>query len=661
MNSRISKIDVILIVMAVVALIGLGVFFLHVSDVQKEQQQQIHQEGVQQMEAFKEHEQLVVAKKELSLSYDGAGVVSLINKSAVELDVSGYLVKINETALAQMESGLVLAPGESHDISLEKSVEDGQNVVSVYEGNGELLYRYLLSELAEQGEAPRFSALSGFYDAGFKLSITAPEGTTIYYTTDGTTPSMDSDVYSEPIAVINRAGEAAEYATKRGITTSEFVPEDVDKCTIVKAIAVDGAGNISEETTGIYFVGLSTKLMYADMPFLVMQADAEELFDYFEGIYVGGVDYENALAAGVSTTWRGNYYNQKTIEASVVMFDADKRLTYKSDGWLGVVADDFTVMGQKSMLFTAKEYASRETFAGTLFYKENASVFFNNGKTDYSIKVRQMVAQDVAKKLDMDYAMLVPCAVFLNGEYWGVYLLEGESKAAIAEKYDILPENVEVNQLVAGENSHPEFQQLYEYIISNDMALQEHYDKVCQRVDIENYADYVCMSMYLANANYGTAVEMWRAGSTGSWRFVLPDMSSSMGIGNVNSFSINSYLYPGVTGDEMLNSLMCNASFRELLQNRMNHLLELTADEEWISSLTAELIAKYRKPMVASFNRYIKSMSDGGFDNKVQDMVYFLKERSEYITAYTDEFVSQEYIFSLKEDGVEDGSSRLEQ
>ena len=48
--------------------------------------------------------------------------------------------------------------------------------------------------------------------------------------------------------------------------------------------------------------------MYRDLPVLSLTVDPVELFDYFGGNYVTGVDYENALAADDLRFDSANYY-----------------------------------------------------------------------------------------------------------------------------------------------------------------------------------------------------------------------------------------------------------------------------------------------------------------------------------------------------------------
>lgn len=78
-------------------------------------------------------------------------------------------------------------------------------------------------------EAPTFSVASGTYTSELTVELkTATDGTTIYYTTDGSEPSENSSKYESAITV--------------------------DKSTVIKAIAVDGEGNKSTVSSAQYSI-----------------------------------------------------------------------------------------------------------------------------------------------------------------------------------------------------------------------------------------------------------------------------------------------------------------------------------------------------------------------------------------------------------------------
>ena len=88
--------------------------------------------------------------------------------------------------------------------------------------------------------------------------------------------------------------------------------------------------------------------MYRDLPVLSLTVDPVELFDYFGGNYVTGVDYENALAADDLRFDSANYYRGGEMNAHVEYFEADRYLTYAEGRKSGLRAEKFSYDGSGS-------------------------------------------------------------------------------------------------------------------------------------------------------------------------------------------------------------------------------------------------------------------------------------------------------------------------
>ena len=123
--------------------------------------------------------------------------------------------------------------------------------------SNEKLAAYVIPTL----KAPAFSAESGFYADPFALSLSAEEGQRIYYTTDGSEPTAESTLYEEPFLIEDGSGRENCYADIEGISRDgDYRPKNrIDKGTVVKAAAVNEAGEVSETASAVYFVGLKGK------------------------------------------------------------------------------------------------------------------------------------------------------------------------------------------------------------------------------------------------------------------------------------------------------------------------------------------------------------------------------------------------------------------
>ena len=148
---------------------------------------------------------------------------------------------------------------------------------------------------------PSFSAESGFYNSGFSLSIDVPEGTTVYYTLDGSDPTSSSEKYTGPISVKDMTSEPNKLSARTDITayTDILAPEEgVLKAAVVRAAAVDAQGRTSDIITKTYFIGSTNVDKYKNMKVISLVTDPDNLFDYEKGIYVKGKVYDEQNGGG---------------------------------------------------------------------------------------------------------------------------------------------------------------------------------------------------------------------------------------------------------------------------------------------------------------------------------------------------------------------------
>lgn len=156
---------------------------------------------------------------------------------------------------------------------------------------------------------PSFSAESGFYDNSFSLTIDVPQGTTVYYTTDGSDPTTESEKYSSAITVKDMTSEPNKYSARTDITayTDILAPDEgVLKAAVIRAIAVDSQGRSSEIVTKTYFVGSANVERYRKMKVISLVTDPDNLFDYEKGIYVKGKVYDEGGSGGWTFPGMGN-------------------------------------------------------------------------------------------------------------------------------------------------------------------------------------------------------------------------------------------------------------------------------------------------------------------------------------------------------------------
>lgn len=404
-----------------------------------------------------------------------------------------------------------------------------------------------LVEEVIKAPAPSFSRESGFYDTAFELELTAEPGTTIYYTLDSSNPTVESKKYSRPIRVYDRSGEPNRYRSIQNIQNDYLNhafdgDELVDKCFVVRAIAVDEDGNCSDIVTKSYFIN---KNEYKGRTVLSLVSDPDGLFGD-DGIYVTGKAYdewymkayENGTVDSPSAPEKN--YNKKGIEwereSSFEVFEDAQLLLAQQVGIRIQGGSTRSSIDKRFSIYSRKAYGTSGFFDVNLVndFRQH-SLYLRLGQGHPLHIVSQMLGRDRAV-LTTDF---IEVDLFLDGEYWySTYLCEKFAEQNIAEKYGLTKDNIV--QYKAWK--HPDGSQekgknpasnLWNFVRENDLSNDENYLKYCEMLDMQSYVDWLCINIFMQNMDYyETANTMYwhtvvrengREGDS-KWRMSLYDM-----------------------------------------------------------------------------------------------------------------------------------------
>ncbi|MBP3736089.1 MAG: CotH kinase family protein, partial [Lachnospiraceae bacterium] len=312
-------------------------------------------------------------------------------------------------------------------------------------------------------EAPgslSFSAAPGFYDDPFALEILrgrGMEGGTVYYTLDGSVPDKDSIPYTQPIRIEDASMHDNVHALREdvsvGFRTEEIaeytwmdapgyvIPDHpIDKCTIVRAVWIDPQGVSHEVISGSYFVGYQNRPAYSGLPVVSLLSDPASFFDYDTGIYVLGSVYDEYMADGDQEEnknylfWEANYRMkgmrwerpvcvQIFDEAHAFLLSQDAGIRIQGNSSRGFVPRSFNLYARKR--YNGTDYFDADLF-GTGYLPKRFTLFA--GGNDYVTVLHDHLLSTLLRGRNIATISYRPCAVFLDGEYWGV--------CQIAEKQD---------------------------------------------------------------------------------------------------------------------------------------------------------------------------------------------------------------------------------
>lgn len=429
---------------------------------------------------------------------------------------------------------------------------------------------------SSEGVTVEASQGSGIYAEGFDLELTSTDGATIYYTTDGSDPMMSDTAmtYSSAIPVADRSGEAnvvsavdpqlfsGNYvnvnSTGDGFDCYVNAPSDdaVDKIVTLRAVACDADGVYGPETTLCYFLGTmeehiegiaeSCAASGQDLAVISIDIDYDDLFDYDTGIYVLGSSFEQALNAYLKQNKLDNAdtarrllanYKQKGLEwereVGMTMLECN------ADGTSVVLNQNcgIRIQGNYSRsdlqkgfrLFARSEYGLNNfnyaffgedytNEAGETMDKFKSIILRNGGNCAFTCKFNSDYWQSMLNDLDCATQKSRPCILYINGEYWGLYVMEEDySNDYFADKYGVTKDQVVVYKgdaealelgyqldeglLPEGETDQSYyFYDLLDFFKTHDNCeSEEDYNALCELVDPQSVMDYFAVQCWINN------------------------------------------------------------------------------------------------------------------------------------------------------------------
>lgn len=505
-----------------------------------------------------------------------------------------------------------------------------------------------------------FSHDSGFYSNGFMLTITGSEAYTLHYTLDGSMPDEASPVYEGPIRIEDASMHENVYSVRTDISEGFFneagyVAPDapVDKCNIVRAALFDSDGTCVSQASKVYFVGFDEKDGYSDMQVISIVTDPDNLFDYDYGIYVMGAVYDNSEDIEVWRNKKANYSMRGMEwerEAVIDVFDESRNLMESCKAGIRIHGGASRAHAQKSLNIYA-----RTCYSGSDVFETD---FFQNGKgphkmilgtqgNDEKVKIKNYMVWKLAVEADCNCATMkmIPCVLFLNGEYWGVYYLsEAYGADYISTHYAVDKKDIVMLKNGALEEGVEEDYRLqYDmtaFISNNDMKIDDNYKQACELIDIESFIDYYALEIYVANQDWiPNNYAYWRSREInsknqyydGKWRWMLFDTDQAAVLTEFDDDTIQH----AIEKDTVFASLMQNREVQEMFRDKINEISDVYEQNynEWIDDWLAEMNTGISR----NGERF---WGENGIDDYFQWMITgmraYPKERERYLNAYMD-------------------------
>ena len=535
---------------------------------------------------------------------------------------------------------------------------------------------------------PIFSHAGGFYGAAFQLTLSSAENTDIYYTTDGTDPrtSSSAEKYTQEIKIYNNTKEKNVYSAITNISLNGYTPPDfkVDKGINIRAVVRFADGTYGPVITNSYFVG-KTADYYSDFGVISMVTDADYLFDKDTGAYMIGTDYykwkssSDYVAYDPGDVQNPTNYNAGGRESEfpvTIQVLKNGTAVYTADVGARIAGNWSRASQQKSFRFYArKEYGDskmRYAFIDGLNNSEGELLAkfdkftLRNGGNDHILHFRDAFIQDLASGTAVDVMESEPYILFINGEFWGFYLLREKPEAYYIEsRYGIDENDVSViknGEMESGEDSIlEEYREFCQWAATADMTKESNYKKFCEQMDIQSFMDYIAIETYVSNNDWATGYlnnwMVWRSETTdpslekadNKWRFILYDLDFTSGLYGSEGTSYKNDLLGKMDAPDndfnfpdMLKNLCKNEEFLNAFYENYLSMIDSCFAIDKVTKKLNEYTSAYREATQATLHRFGNSWAAYSYDGEADGLLTFFKKRPAYAKKYLDRFCGKE-------------------
>ncbi|MCC5790216.1 MAG: CotH kinase family protein [Opitutales bacterium] len=518
-------------------------------------------------------------------------------------------------------------------------------------------------------EPVRFSQRGGFFHEPVRLELSHPDPeVTIYYSVDGSKPHPDfldkgtfryknqyvfqpglpdgpllegqfqSHRYEEPLRLEDRSPEPDSLTRKS--STFHFRPyyfprEPVRKGTTVRAMAYK-EGALGRSETQTYFIWPDGPAF--SLPVVSITTAPKNLFEYEEGIYTAGVDFDQWREENqdIIPGWHsaGNFHRRgpvSEVPASLEIYNFQTGDFLHREIGMRIHGGWSRGFPAKNLrLYARGGYDHRGTMDFPFFPEK---VYQAEGK-DSSLSDRiilrrkgnfdrfrgHIVAHRVMQPVFNGMVRVANAQLFINGEYWGLTTFHDRfDRRFVSRNFGLDPDNVVItyrggmfyseNDGLEHEVDHgwPEdiklYHELVEFIETEDLSDPEKYSQLKEKLCLQSYFDHLVSIIFFRNSHYEHS--FWRAREPeneghgdGRWRLYVQDFDHII-------FDEEHYGLPKMVELITFLSHLLESSYfvEEFLNRYADHLnstlqprrIQRIAEEEWneIAPYLPEDIARW--------------------------------------------------------------------
>lgn len=506
-----------------------------------------------------------------------------------------------------------------------------------------------------QGNLVTFSKNGGFYEEAFTLSLQCEGDFEIHYTTNGSVPTVHSQLYQSPLLLNEELYSKSDiYKVQIAIDELYYVPQSVQHCITLRAAAFDDGGNrVGAVVTQSYFIrslGCDTH----GLPVMALSADSAALFDYDTGLFVPGAHFNPQ-----NSYWTGNFYESgREWErlVNVEFYEPSDNSGINQQAGLRMHGGTTRRQMQKGMRIYAREEYGKKRFKHQFFESLPVESFKHLVLKPFSYHwfnygIQDDICNRMASTLDVESIASRPMVLFLNGEYWGLYYLKERPNAHYLEDHfgnEDSDYNVVDNWYgyqVDGDTTG--FVEMMRWVMQCDLTQEEDYARICEMIDIGSFIDYYCFELFIANNDWPANNMRCYQLHDGKWRWIFFDGDDALAKMDFdvldNATSLVNLGWPTDSRSTLLfRKLLENEEFSRLFIDRFSALLASQFSYGVTKAYFDDAAALVRGEMSNQCERFGLPESPGHWEYYIGAIERFLRNRVENMNQRLGEFFALE-------------------
>lgn len=459
--------------------------------------------------------------------------------------------------------------------------------------------------------------IPGNYPDLQEVNFSIPEGSKAYFTTDGTRPSY----YSTRLSSVEKI-----------VGNTSF------------SIAIYNEEGKRNDTILSYITDFKH-----DIPIISIVSNPANFFDSATGIFEKG-----CCADTIDPYIGANFWKDWEKVINVEFFDTNGVIGFNQKAGVKIFGGYSKSMPQKSLAIYARSRYGNKKFEYPIFPqleidKYKNFVLRNGGGDMLAAHARDVFATQLVKETGIDYQEYRPCAVYINGRYWGLYnIREKINEHYLKAHYGYDKDSVIImRHIYERQHGSPyDYRRTLRYIQNNSLTDSEALNFVSKEIDIDNYILYNILETYTANGDAGGNIRYYKSTSPETkWKWIFFDLDLGLNttgkhevakntVEDFTTYSTEKWPNPAWS-TLIIRKILENDSLKMLYINQFCDLLSTTFDSTRAMSLADQLKAEQQNEIDAHLKRW--GIYRSRYDRSWQYIKDFAQARPRYLYQYIQE------------------------